>query len=463
MLLGICLAASISPAREWTKTQVDSCDCPYSVSIAVRSDGNPCIVYGWRKLVSPNLYTEELRYAERQSGNWRVEVIDSCQGLPWHDYPVLRLDTLDRPHAVVLRGDTPYFYICYATRSDSAWSVQVIDSEPYSPAWARASLAVTQAGIPHMVYTYLASGVNELRYATLSGDSWQKETVWHSASQEIGLSTIALTPVGEPRIALYSEGPTGDEMDTVLYVWPAPGGWQFFCIDNFLEGNGTSLAVDSLKMGHVLYDSEAELRYAVTDGYSCHNEPVDFCGYYALYDLKLDSHQSPCLALFESDYPDQPAFMWRDTSGVWQKEYVEDVGYQPIPSISLALSRNDQPFLAYYLGYPAQQPYGFHVAEGAVGLTESGPPVPAVVSRLATLPSVSRDRFRFDWSSGSAAQLDIFSSLGKRVFSAGFSAGGHTFTWDARDRLGRTLSPGAYFVRVTSRRGSATGKVVLDN
>jgi hypothetical protein len=61
-------------------------------------------------------------------------------------------------------------------------------------------------------------------------------------------------------------------------------------------------------------------------------------------------------------------------------------------------------------------------------------------------------------------EVAVYDASGKRVrrlYAGRVTAGARSFTWDARDEGGHASSPGIYFARIDTPRGTRTGKIVL--
>jgi hypothetical protein len=79
-------------------------------------------------------------------------------------------------------------------------------------------------------------------------------------------------------------------------------------------------------------------------------------------------------------------------------------------------------------------------------------------------PLVGRTTFRFDLPRPETSCLEVFDITGRRVrvlINAWMPAGRHSIDWDARDRQGRSINPGAYICRLRAGSFRAERKLVV--
>ncbi|MCC7144153.1 MAG: S8 family serine peptidase [Candidatus Eisenbacteria bacterium] len=79
-------------------------------------------------------------------------------------------------------------------------------------------------------------------------------------------------------------------------------------------------------------------------------------------------------------------------------------------------------------------------------------------------PAAAGSRISYDLASSGAVQIALFDASGRRIrdLYRGFQmAGGHILRWDGRDASGREVPDGAYFVRLTTERGTDSQKLLV--
>ena len=119
------------------------------------------------------------------------------------------------------------------------------------------------------------------------------------------------------------------------------------------------------------------------------------------------------------------------------------------PTLAAYMGRS-APFLDVAYSFPAA--VGPSASDGARALPASPNPF-----RLST-------SVRFELSQPAAVRLEIFDVRGARVATLMegdvLGAGGHSTTWDGRDRAGRLAPPGLYLVRLETGGRAWLGRVV---
>ncbi|MFO7651560.1 MAG: FlgD immunoglobulin-like domain containing protein [bacterium] len=111
---------------------------------------------------------------------------------------------------------------------------------------------------------------------------------------------------------------------------------------------------------------------------------------------------------------------------------------------------------------------GFWQPDFTVGIREAAAPVPAVLRTelKAAQPSVFRSRtaLRFTLDAERPVSLQVHDLTGRvvrTVCASSLKRGAYSFTWNATDAQGRSLSEGVYLVRLVAGDYSATGKLTL--
>jgi hypothetical protein len=141
----------------------------------------------------------------------------------------LAIDSNDVPH-VVYRSST-HAQLWYAKFVNNAWDVQFVDGPGFDVGGLVADdydIAVTTSGTPHIVYRY--SSVDDVRYATLTGNTWTRETVnsvYNGLSNPSGTLGIALDPLNgnRPTVGFSHYQSSGNDDYPVIAYRSSPGSW----------------------------------------------------------------------------------------------------------------------------------------------------------------------------------------------------------------------------------------------
>ena len=209
----------------------------------------------------------EIRYARQTDGGWAVEVIDDVGDLESMVPPAVAVNPLSGRHiAYVDAGD-----LVYARREAGEWLATRVET---SGTVTGVSLALDGADRPALAYWR----DDVLRYATLTADGWERESVESYANAASGLPSaavsLAMGPEGWPHIAYQVRR---DRYDTMLrYAWHDGSEWHSELIDSSSDhylnavGLGASLALDSSGRPHVSYSYfvESDLPYPSHTWYS---------------------------------------------------------------------------------------------------------------------------------------------------------------------------------------------------
>jgi len=118
---------------------------------------------------------------------------------------------------------------------------------------------------------------------------------------------------------------------------------------------------------------------------------------------------------------------------------------------------------------PGSDPMNPPLAEPDTLSGEAVPPPPAAngltVRSLSQTPLGNGPVIAFELASPTAARVDVFDLLGRRVVTLadhGFAVGVHVLPWNGRDAGGARLTRGLYFARVVTPRATATTRLLLE-
>jgi hypothetical protein len=208
---------------------------------------------------------DELRYASRDAGGWRVETVDTSVTLSGTS---LALDGGDWAHVAYATESE----IAYAYQDGSAWQIESVRSlVPGSV--VHFSLALDTAGAPHLAYfcaeDELSTGF--LGYAHRDTTGWQFRAVTYP-EWPVYLS-IAVDDDGLPHISY-----TWPREISVSYLASADAGhWSFGYVDEaeMVDSAFTSLALSADGQAHVLYGNVGNVRHAWGEGSTWQAETLD--------------------------------------------------------------------------------------------------------------------------------------------------------------------------------------------
>jgi hypothetical protein len=90
--------------------------------------------------------------------------------------------------------------------------------------------------------------------------------------------------------------------------------------------------------------------------------------------------------------------------------------------------------------------------------------IPFALYPVRPNPMAGSGTVRFSLLKGGEVSLVVYNALGQTVRTLAngqYPAGHHTAAWDGRDEAGRSVAPGAYFLRLRSEGQEALGRVVV--
>ncbi|MEJ2211475.1 MAG: hypothetical protein P8129_20895 [Anaerolineae bacterium] len=347
-------------------------------SLALDAAGRPRISYydyNWRRL----------RYAQRDSGSWEIETVDPNVS---HAFPSLAMDTVGIAHIVYF--DANGYLLEHAVQVDNEWQIETVDqagaaglsvslkldglqrphigyrdsarnefryavkagglqgvgdwvTEKVAGAGNKGwdvSLAVDDAGSPHMAYYYQTPDVStqRLEYAYRDAAGWHTEKV-RSAYLDGSLS-LALAPDGQPRLG-YSE-------TMLMYAWRTPSGWQSE-LALVQESSGVSLALTAAGQPRLAYYDTWNNRvlFAYNDGigWSVETVETDTGQHSGRVALALDASGNPHVSFFVL-LLNAPALQYAFHDGAgWHVETVDNGAF--VGSASIAVGADGVPRIAY--------------------------------------------------------------------------------------------------------------------
>ncbi len=165
---------------------------------------------------------------------------------------------------------------------------------------------------------------------------------------------------------------------------------------------------------------------------------------------------------------DPPRVFLATDRGVWvsNEGFVNDglpliplhrVAYSPVSATLFAASST---FGAFWLPLP-HRPGDATPTLGTQANAFGSPAHPLLLA--APNPFARTTSARVELPSSSLVVLRVYDAAGRRVRTLArerLSAGSHTFEWDSRDETGRSVAPGAYFLRIETDTASSTRRLV---
>jgi len=260
---------------------VMSVDAGWYPSLALNSDGQPCISYA-----GGDYSTSSLKYARWTGSAWSIQTVDARTKVG--AYTSLDLDSQGHPH--ISYADRNNYTLKYATFDGAHWITETIDTG-MTYASEHSSLALDNNDIPHIAY--YAGG--DLRYASRTGGVWTKETV-DSAGTTGFFCSLAFDSHNKPHISYWSA--TGWQ---VKYATRPDATWQ---ITDVAVGSYTSLDLDPAGHPHLIYWDGAQntANHAWYDGMQWYTETIGTAGQWGgenwRFTIAVDSEGRPGVGYF---------------------------------------------------------------------------------------------------------------------------------------------------------------------
>lgn len=212
-----------------------------STSIALDSESTPHIIYTFESAGNAG-NGDVIKYAFWSGDSWKTENVSS-NGLDVY----LALDSNDKPHVSFVKENpnTNKKRIYYANKTSGSWSVESVDSP--TRAGGDTGIAVDSENHAHIAYHDYGNG--SIKYAYWNGDSWDIKTVEQNVGSEEGLK-IAVDALNNPHI-IYTDA----EKELLIYATLNGDSWVKETVNRM--GN-PSIAIDHLNRVHVAHGYTVE-------------------------------------------------------------------------------------------------------------------------------------------------------------------------------------------------------------
>jgi hypothetical protein len=395
----------------WLSQQVEhGDDSPSSPSLALNSNNQPGILYF-------DADNKALQYTHWNGSSWLSQAVAHSRVAG--SYPSLALDSLNQPHiSYQTNGD-----LNYTSLAGSSWISQtvarMVGDFSIGLLGSDSDLALDNQNWPHISYIDRAEGDNvpyghgDLKYAYWNGSSWVTQTV--ETLTGVGSHTsLALDSNSQPHITYYdnvfsdytfnyvtwngsswvievivSGSPDyilfetnslaldSNDQPHIIYTEPISGQlsyaswngstWLMQPLDEY--GRAASLALDNNDQPHISYLSDLVLMYAQWDGLNWLIQTVDEEAVGTYTSLALDSNNQPHISYIYQPPGDSNTLLKyaQKNSGNWFVQVVDSEEWHLGSFVSLAMSSNDQPHIAYFADGNKDLKYAF-LAENSLYL-----------------------------------------------------------------------------------------------
>jgi len=322
----------------YASLKLDSLTSPQIVYYKVIETDNDT---GWAKVI----------YSYKISNDWVKETVDSSYGYIWTNYymyPALCVDRYDNPHTVYIhRREDNTCRLRYANKVSGNWSIQELDT--ISTHWAYAALALDTNNYPCIACNHFDSldSLHYIKYLYYNGISWDSSVIDDGNNLSDWGPSLAIDSKNNPHIAYYQA--CDPLSDSVRYVYWDGANWVFAWAESIFamsEHGSLSLALDSMDYPHIAYCEWPALYYSLWDGNSWHNEgPIDAASWEIR--MNLDSLGLPHIVYIDQ-MGQRPEYCYRDSIAWHLCGFIEpDQDVHSYRSVSLCLDDNSEPHVAY--------------------------------------------------------------------------------------------------------------------
>jgi hypothetical protein len=164
----------------------------------------------------------------------------------------LAIDSKNYSH-VVYYNQSGSGQIKYVTNKSGSWQFTTIVS---ASAQASVSLAIDRMDRMHIAYQATEGSNKVLKYTTDRKGTWEIQTIDTQASMPGLNNSIAMDSYGFVHVSYR------DDSKNLKYATNMYGLWEIATIGSEKASYSTSLAIDSNRVAHILFDGESKLNYA---------------------------------------------------------------------------------------------------------------------------------------------------------------------------------------------------------
>ena len=286
----------------------------------------------------------DLMYANNLGGSWSFETID--EGI--YNLSSIALDYDERPHVGYTTIRTKQI-LRYAFKSDSSWTIEVIDDDNSGD---YPSLALDAYDAAHLSYygNPEGTGLHQLKYATNRADGWVVEVV-DTGVGRFYWTSLALDSSGQPHIS-YCDGSTED----LMYAFKRKEVWTVQTIDSENSvGYFSSLALDDNDHAHISYNLYylGDLKYATNASGAWQWQTIDATinrseGLYTSLILDDEDHVLISYAQWYSATDEYWLRYINNIGGTWNSGTIDYLGLAFGRYSAIGLDRDDRVHIAYY-------------------------------------------------------------------------------------------------------------------
>jgi len=280
------------------------------------------------------------RYAI-ETNSWSVEIIDANVSGGFHIS--LAFDSKGVPHVAYKDGTADD--LKYATKPAGTWNTEIVESDGDAGRWA--SIAIDAQDRPHIAYT--KGPDDEVKYAVKIGANWTTEVAASATAIGVGSAALFVDNQGRPHISFLDATATGPV--NVRYSVKDGATWTTETIKSYNIadfGSRNSIVIDAQGKPHTTYSVNGALFRAVKSGGVWTDEEVDspqgFTGQYS--SLRLNSQDQ--LVCAYTDFDGGAPNLASHDGLQWTIEVADTAAADFVTETSLALDRNDKPYISYY-------------------------------------------------------------------------------------------------------------------